>query len=412
MRDTDHYARLLGIQTPWTVSLVELDEPELTVTIYVRIDSAIRLGCPRCQREAPRYDVRRRRWRHLDTMQFRTFVDAEVPRIECSEHGVLQVRVPWAEDASRYTAAFEAQVIDWLRDASTAAVARRMRLGWNAIDSIMQRAVIRGLARRTASSPEHISVDETSFQRRHEYVTVVIDQDSGTVLHVADNRTVESLASFFEGLEKSQREAIRSVSMDMWPAYINTVRKYVPDADERICFDKFHIAKYLSEAVDKVRRGEHKYLAAAGDQRLKGTRYRWLENPDTMKLKHWRAFEHLRDSALKTARAWAIKEHAMCLWHYSSRTWALKQWKHWLGWAQRSRLEPIRKVASTIKTHLWGITNAIVLKRTNAAAESMNSRIQRVKARACGFRNRHRFRTAIMFHLGGLDLYPRPAVMQ
>ncbi|HVZ39246.1 MAG TPA: transposase, partial [Candidatus Kapabacteria bacterium] len=92
--------------------------------------------------------------------------------------------------------------------------------------------------------------------------------------------------------------------------------------------------------------------------------------------------------------------------------WALKQWKCWLGWAQRSRLEPIRKVATTMKTHLWGIINAIVLKRTNAAAESMNSRIQRVKARACGFRNRHRFRTAIMFHLGGLDLYPRPDVTQ
>lgn len=135
MRDTDHYARLLGIQPPWSVSLVELDEPELTVTIYARIDSTIRLGCPRCQRKVPRYDVRRRRWRHLDTMQFRTFIDAEVPRIECPEHGVLQVRVPWAEDSSRYTAAFEARVIDWLKDASTAAVARRMKLGWNAIDS-------------------------------------------------------------------------------------------------------------------------------------------------------------------------------------------------------------------------------------------------------------------------------------
>jgi transposase len=91
---------------------VELDEAELTVTIHARIDSAVCLGCPCCQREAPRYDVRWRRWRHLDTMQFGTFIDAEVPRVECPEHGVLQVRVPWAEDASRYTAAFELGGLD------------------------------------------------------------------------------------------------------------------------------------------------------------------------------------------------------------------------------------------------------------------------------------------------------------
>lgn len=410
MRDTDLYSQILGIAAPWSVSLVELDTPNQTVTVHVRHDSTAVVTCPRCGKPSPRYDRRERRWRHLDTMQFQTILQADMPRVECSEHGVLQVRAPWSEEGSGFTALFEALVIDWLKAAPTATVASYLGLSWKAVDGIMQRAVQRGLARRTVSAPEHISVDETSFQRRHEYVTVVTDQSSGTVLYVADDRTAESLGSFFEGLQESQRKAIRSISMDMWPAYINTVRKYVPDANERICFDKFHVAKYLSDAVDKVRRGEHKHLAAKGDQRLKGTRYRWLENPDTMKLKHWRAFEHLRDSALKTARAWAIKEHAMCLWHYQSRTWAAKQWKHWLGWAQRSRLEPIRKVAATIKSHLWGIINAIVLKRTNAAAESMNSRIQRVKARACGFRNRQRFRTAIMFHLGGLDLYPRTAV--
>jgi len=130
-----------------------------------------------------------------------------------------------------------------------------------------------------------------------------------------------------------------------------------------------------------------------------------------MSLKNWRSFEQLRHSTLKTARAWAIKEHAMCLWHYRGRTWALKQWSALLSWAIRSRLDPVKKVARTIKTHLWGIINAIVLNKSNAAAESVNSRIQRVKARACGFRNRKRFRTAILFHLGQLDLYPLPADM-
>jgi transposase len=344
-------------------------------------------------------------------MQFQTILQAEMPRVECREHGVLHIPAPWAEEGSGFTALFEALVIDWLKAAPIATVARYLRLSWKAVDSIMQRAVRRGLQRRRATAPEHLSVDETSFQRRHEYVTVVTDQSSGAVLYVADNRTIESLSGFFQELSKPRRDAIRSISMDMWPAYITAVRQNVPNADERICFDKFHVAKYLGDAVDRVRRQEHRALSATGDERLKKTRYRWLENPDRMSLKHWREFEHLRNSALKTARAWAIKEHAMCLWHYRSRTWAAKQWKRWLAWAQRSRLEPIIRVSGTIKTHLWGIINAVVLKRTNGAAESMNARIQRIKARACGFRNRHRFRNAIMFHLGNLDLYPRRANM-
>jgi transposase len=409
MRDTDLYSQILGITSPWSVALVELDTPKQTVTVHVRIDSATVLCCPRCGKPSPGYDHRVRQWRHLDTMQFQTILQADMPRVNCPEHSVLQVHAPWAEQGSGFTALFEALVIDWLKAASTATVARQLRLTWKAVDGIMQRAVKRGLARRARQAPEHISIDETSFQRRHEYVTVVTDQDTGTVLRVADKRTAESLQGFFEGLQQPQREAIRSISMDMWPAYITAVRQNVPNADERICFDKFHVAKYLGDAVDRVRRQEHRALSATGDERLKKTRYRWLENPDRMSLKHWREFEHLRNSALKTARAWAIKEHAMCLWHYQSRTWALKQWKHWLAWAQRSGLEPVRNVSATIRTYLWGIINAVVLKRTNAAAESMNSRIQRVKARACGFRNRERFRTAIMFHLGGLDLYPRPA---
>ena len=406
MRDTDLYSRLLGISEPWSVSLVEIDTPNKSVTVTVRLDATAPLTCPHCGQVSPRYDSRRRSWRHLDTMQFQTMLEADIPRVTCGDHGVVQLPVPWAEPGSRFTAMFEALVIDWLKVAPANAVAGYLRLSWNATDGIMQRAVKRGLARRQATPVTDISVDETSFQRRHEYVTVVTDQASGAVIHLADNRTMESLDSYFQGLSSEECSAIESVSMDMWPAYIGVVRRYVPDADRRICFDKFHVAKYFGDAVDRVRRAEHRRLTADGDNRLKKTRYRWLENPNSMSVKNWESFQNLRHSALQTARAWAIKEHAMCLWHYTSRTWAVKQWSALLSWAMHSRLDPIKKVALTIRTHLWGIINAIVLQKSNAMAESVNSRIQRVKARACGFRNRQRFRTAIFFHLGQLDLYP------
>ena len=117
-------------------------------------------------------------------------------------------------------------------------------------------------------------------------------------------------------------------------------------------------------------------------------------------------FAELRHSGLKVARAWAIREMAMDLWGYQSRTWAEKAWKRWYGWAVRSRIEPIIKVAHMIKAHWDGVMNAVTSNTTNARAESLNARIQWIKRTACGFRSRARFKTAIYFHLGGLDLYP------
>jgi len=180
----------------------------------------------------------------------------------------------------------------------------------------------------------------------------------------------------------------------------------LPKAEDKIAFDKFHVAKYLGEAVDKVRRQEHKTLMAEGYEDLKGSKYDWLTNPQNMTRKQKHRFKALRDSTLKTARAWAIKELAMSLWHYGSKTWAYKGWKRWLSWAVRCRLEPIKKVAKTIKEHLWGVLNAIVLKVSNGPAEGLNSRIKMIKVRSRGFRNKERFANAIYFHLGGLDLYP------
>ncbi|MCY4673255.1 MAG: transposase [Bacteroidetes bacterium] len=139
---------------------------------------------------------------------------------------------------------------------------------------------------------------------------------------------------------------------------------------------------------------------------LIGTKYDWLTNPVNMSERQKKRFQALRKSTLRTARAWAIKEAAQKLWHYVSRTWAYKGWKRWLSWAMRCRLEPVKKAAKTIKNHLWGIINAIILRVSNGPAESLNSRIKTIKVRCRGFRNKQRFTNAIYFYLGGLDLYP------
>ena len=180
-----------------------------------------------------------------------------------------------------------------------------------------------------------------------------------------------------------------------------------PRRREKIAFDRFHVVKHLGDAVDKVRRQENRELVKAGDESPKGTKYVWLRKPRDLAGKQLASFRALKDSALKTARAWALKEAARGIWGYKTRTWARKAWSSWLDWGQRSRLEPLLKVAKMIRYNLIGILNADVLGVTNARAESLNAKIQRVKRMACGFRSRDRFRTTILFHLGGLDLSPQ-----
>jgi len=167
---------------------------------------------------------------------------ADVPRIRCDEHGVVQIAVPWSDPKSRFTALFEALVIDWLKEASFSAVARQLSLSWDQVAGIQDRAVRRGLARRKKQRPRRIGVDETAFRKRAEYITVVNDLDQNRVLWVGDERKRQTLSAFYEELGPEGCVRLESVALDMWAPYISATREHVPDADRRIVFDKFRIA--------------------------------------------------------------------------------------------------------------------------------------------------------------------------
>jgi transposase len=407
MQDRTLYARLLGIEDPWRVTDVTLRlEEAQEVLVSVELAPGTTLTCPKCGGPGSRYDSRERRWRHLDTMQYRTILVACVTRVQCVEHGVVQVTVPWSDPQSRFTALFEALVIDWLKEASFSAVARQLSLSWDQVDGIQERAVRRGLARRKKQRPRRIGVDETSFRKRAEYITVVNDLDQDKVLWIGDERRKQTLSAFYTELGANGCQGLESIAMDMWAPYIASTREHVPDADQRIVFDKFHIAQHLGRAVDEVRRAENRELVREGDGRLKKTKYLWLTNPDRMSQSRWAGFAPLRDSQLRVARAWAIKEAAMMLWGYVRRGWAERAWKGWYDWAICSRLEPIKSVARLIRYYWDGVINAATTNVTNARSEGLNSKIQWIKRKACGYRNRKRFHNAIYFHLAGLDLYP------
>lgn len=403
MRDRDLYAKILGLSDPWIVADVDLDVKAQTVVVYLTRKEGASLACPECGACCPGYDSQPRRWRHLDTCQFETILAADVPRCSCPEHGVRQISIPWAESGSRFTVLFECLAIDWMREAGRSATARQLDLTWSEADGIMQRAVDRGLARRPAVPTPVLGVDEKSFQGR-EFVTVVCDLDDGHVLHIADGRGSEALAGCYAAMTDAQRQAVEAVAMDMHQPYVSATQSALPEAT--IVFDKFHIAKLASEAVDQVRRQESKSLAADGDDRLKGTRYSWLRNPLNETAEQKAEAKNLRTSKLKTARAWQIKETLMDFFGYFREANARRFFLTWYGWASRCRLRPIQRLAKTLKNRLGILLNWCRWPITNAITEGLNSKIQWIKYTARGFRSRDGFRRAIYFHCGKLELYP------
>jgi transposase len=405
----EFYNHILDIESPWGVIAINRDSKTREVTAIVEYKDNEPLLCPECGKQGKLHDHRMRTWRHLDSCNHKTMIQANVPRLTCAEHGVKQVTVLWAEKNSRFTLEFESTVILWLKEDPISTVAENFSLSWDEVDGIMTRAVRRGLSRRLKSKPTNIGIDETSFQKRHEYVTVILDKDYDVVIDVLDDRKAETLKNWFKTQDRSDFTKVQSISMDMWDPFINAVKSNFEKADNLIAFDRFHVAQHFSRALDKIRAEEHRQFATTMEVNpLTKSRYNWLKNSSRIDNRDSKRkdFLSLTRMNLKTARAWRIKEAAAMLWSYSYMGVAEKNWKSLLFWISHSRLKPMIAVGNTIRHYLWGILNAIRLQVNNCMLEAKNNRIQRIKKTACGFRNRERFRNAILFHLGGLDLMP------
>lgn len=401
-----HYALLLGIGSPWAVKNVELKLGEKRVEIELCWQWGAAARCPECGRECSIHDCApERTWRHLDTMQFTTLIRARMPRSDCPEHGVKTMAVPWAAPQGRFTLLFERFAVEvLLASASVSQACELLGLSWDSAQEIMRRAVERGLERRQLDELKHLGMDEKSFKRGQSYVTLLTDLDESRVLDVVEERTTEAADRLWETLSPEQKQAVEAVAVDMWEPFIQTIEKQVPEAD--IVHDKFHVSKYLGEAVDKVRRVEHKELMAQGDETLKGTRQLWLYNPENFSSEQAKEFSALKDLHLKVARAWAAKELFSKFWNYQEKGWARRFFKNWFGWVSRSRLKPMVEVAQMLKRHLDNLLTYLDHRITNAVTEGLNSKIQSLKSAARGFRNFRNYRIRILFFCGKLDLYP------
>jgi transposase len=401
-----HYALLLGVGSPWEVKNVELKLADKKVEIELGWQWGAAAKCPECGCECSIHDCApERTWRHLDTMQFSTLIRARTPRSDCPEHGVKTMTVPWAAPQGRFTLLFERFAVEvLLASASVSQACELLGLSWDTAQELMRRAVERGLERRQLEDLKHLGMDEKSFRRGQSYITLLTDLEESRVLDVVEERTAEAADRLWETLSPEQKQAVEAVAVDMWEPFIQTIQKQVPDAD--IVHDKFHVSKYLGEAVDKVRRQEHKELMAQGDETLKGTRQLWLYNPQNFSPDQAKEFSTLKDLQLKVARAWAAKELFSKFWEYQEEGWARRFFKDWFGWVSRSQLKPVVAVAQMLKRHLHNLLTYLKHHITNAVTEGLNSKIQSLKAAARGFRNFRNYRIRILFFCGKLNLYP------
>jgi transposase len=404
MKEKELYFYLLGLSKPWFVSDFDFSQEEKRVDIRIEHEPAL-FTCPECGTKCSVYDhAPERVWRHLDSCNFKTYIHAKIPRVNCQEHGILQSPTPWAEPNSRYTLMFEQLALSVLQECTIAGAAKILRVSWGTAWNLMEKAVQRGLNRKKSEKLRYLGVDEKSNKKGHNYFTLIYNIDKGTVEHIADERSEQSLRGYYQGLSQEQRSSIEAVAMDMWKPYIKATEAML--GPHKIVIDRFHVMKHMNRAVNEVRKKESRELDVKGDNSLKRTKYLWLYAGERIPENCRESFAELKKQELKVGKAWSIKEALRHLWQAPDLKSALRYWLNWDNWSRYSGLEPVCKAAQTIGNHMPDILTYFWHRITNATSEGLNSKIQKIKAMACGYRNKENFKTAIYFHCGGLELYP------
>jgi transposase len=404
MKDTALYEQLLGLKSPWSVSLVDMSMTDQRVTVHVALKEGQVWADPTNeQARAHIHGWKTRQWRHLDTCQFETIIEARVPQLKYSNGDVQELAVPWAEKYARVSLLMQAFILRLLQACpDTKKVSQLTGLAWGTINTIMVKGVERGMARRTHESIAHLGLDEKSTQRGHSYASILTDIDNSRVLEIVPGRKLQAAKELLGTLSDTQRAGVKAVAMDMWPAYMSAAKECLPQAD--IVHDRFHISKYLNESVDKVRRSEHRALSKAGSSPLTKTKYDWLRSYPDGRSSEAVAFRALKQLNLKTSRAWAIKENFTQFWSYRCERSAKRYFDSWSKSAMRSRLEPIKVVVKMLRRHETGLLSYSQHRISNACAEGFNSAIQLIKANARGLRNFTNYRARILFHCGKLNM--------
>jgi transposase len=397
----------LGLTAPWKVvgsGLEECDGQKKILYVDIDFETGSKFACPSCGLACPVHDSELKRWRHMNFWQHSTYLSARVPRIECPEHKVKQVEVPWARAQSGFTLMFEALVMALAKEMPISAIAALIGEHDTRLWRIVRHYVDKAHAQQAWSEIVAVAIDETATRKGHRYATVVVEIDlelkrEARLLFMTPERTAASVGEFVEAMSAhgAKAEQVQVAAIDMSPAYQKGVAEHLPQA--KVVFDRFHVMKLAGEAVDGVR----KQLRAQGAD-LKGAMWALRGNFENLRQDQRELRVELCAKHKALGRALALREDLQETWRWPGPASAAMHLKQWCSWATRSRLEPFQKLARTIKAHWDGILAFYPNQVTSAAIEAINGIIQTARRRARGFRNFQNLQAICYWMAGRLNL--------
>jgi transposase len=399
------WRRLVGVCDRTVIERVEFDEEADAVVAHVRPRRLRKRRCGRCARRAPGYDQGegRRRWRALDLGELRSFLEADAPRVNCPEHGPTVIQVPWARHGAGHTRAFD-DTVAWLAvHTSKTAIVELLRIAWATVGAIVARVVDEA---RAASDPfdglRRIGIDEISYKKGHRYLTVVVDHDTGRLVWAAKGHDKDTLEGFFDLLGDDRCAQVRLVSCDAADWIGDVVRRRCKNAT--VCLDAFHLVKWVTDALDEVRRDTWNEARRNGMRThardLKHARYALWKNPEDLTARQEAKLAWVAKVNRRLYRAYLLKEQFRAIIAVKGRA-ALTMLKAWLAWAARSRIAAFVELGRRIRKHLAGIEAALLHDLSNALIESTNTKLRLLTRVAYGFKDPEHLIALALLDRGG-----------
>ena len=364
------------------------ERPTIEVEVHARKNG--RAICSGCGRPGPGYDrLQERRFEFVPLWGIAVYFVYALRRVDCPTCKVTAERVPWAEGKSRLTTRYRWFLARWAKRMSWEEVASIFKTSWRNVFESVKHAVFWGVGHQELGSIEAIGVDEIQWQRGHRYLTLVYQIEDGMkrLLWVAQDRTEDSLRGFFQFLSDAERQAIRFVCSDMWQPYLKVIAEQLKQAVHVL--DRFHIMKKMNEAIDKVRRSEAARLERDGyEPVLKHSRWCLLKRPENRTEKQTVKLSELLQYNLQSVRSHLLREDFQRFWEYDSPTWAVKFLNQWCTRTMRSKIEPMKKVATSLREHRDLILNWFRAKGAVSAVsvEGLNNKAKLTIRKAYGFR--------------------------
>jgi transposase len=368
--------------------------------------------CSGCHNQAAGYDtLDSRLFEHIPVWGFKVFFTYLMRRVDCKFCGVKVEEVPWGNGKRELTMTYMHYLSTWARSLSWKEVAIKFGTSWEKVFHSVQYIVDWGLSNRILSGIKAIGIDEILWHRGYKYLTLVYQIDSELIrlLWIGKERTENTLRQFFGflGIERSQ--ALKFVCTDMWQPYLNVIQEKAKQV--LLILDRFHIVSALNKAIDKVRAEEHKRMKEDGHELiLKNTRWCLLKRKENLTEKQEVKLKDLLKYNLKSVRAYLLKVDFQGFWEYISPAWAGKFLDRWCTRVMRSKIEPLKTVAKTIRNHRELILNWFKAKKafSSGVVEGLNNKIKVTMRKSYGFRTFDATEIALYHALGKLP-EPKPA---